>query len=127
MRELCTAMAMIGRRWACELDRHGAGIVVTRAENFPEAADPFAGLAGEHVIGIWAAMEIERLLRRGRPVAWQAMALPTAYWQPRFIVEPFDEVETSRFGRLLSDTFSQVFRPSICSWIGDPVLSEEPR
>ena len=67
-------------RWPAEHERYGAGIVVTRAENLPEGTDPFAGLAGEHVIGLRVAIEVETLVRDGRPVAWHAVVFPASYW-----------------------------------------------
>jgi hypothetical protein len=65
------------RRWYSEHERYGAGILVTRAEDLPEGTDPFAGLAGEHVIGSRAGIEIKTLVRQGRPVAWHACSPPT--------------------------------------------------
>ena len=64
------------RRWYSEHERYGAGILVTRAEDLPEGTDPLAGLAGEHVIGSRVGIEIQTLVRQGRPVAWHRRRVP---------------------------------------------------
>ena len=55
------------RRWSSEHERYGAGILVTRAEDLPDGTDPFAGLAGEHVIGSRVGIEIKTLVRDRAP------------------------------------------------------------
>ena len=108
------------RRWPPELpterDRFGAGIVVTRGEGHPEHADPFAGLAGEHVVGIYAGLEIENLVRLGRPVGWLAVVFPATYWFGRFAVKPFTEIQPSRYARLLPAPDAEPFRPAVGRW-----------
>jgi hypothetical protein len=103
-------------RWPRERERYGAGIVVTRGEGHPEHADPFAGLAGEHVVGIRLMLEIEDLDRLGRPVGWHAVVFPASYWLARFAVEPFAAIQTSRYARLLSAPDAEPFRPIIGPW-----------
>jgi hypothetical protein len=103
------------RRWQSECKHYGAGIVVTRGEGRPKSADPFAGLAGEHVVGIGVGLEIERLARLGRPVGWHAVVFPAAYWLARFAVEPFFEIQASRYARLLRAP-AEPFRPIIGRW-----------
>jgi hypothetical protein len=103
-------------RWRAAVERHGAGIVVTRGEGLPEHADPFAGLAGEHVVGIDPELEIERLFLLGRPVGWHAVVFPTAYWLARFAVEPSFEIQPSRYARLVPATDAELFRPIIGPW-----------
>jgi hypothetical protein len=104
------------QRWKAELERYGAGIVVTRGEGHPKHADPFAGLAGEHVVGIGVGLEIEYLVRLGRPVGWHAVVFPASYWLARFVVEPFPEIQTSRYARLLPLADAEPFRPVVGSW-----------
>jgi hypothetical protein len=101
------------RRWPRERDDYGAAIVVTRAENRPEGADPFAGLVGEHVINVWTTLEIEYLAGLGRPVAWHAVVFPAAYWLSRFAIEPFPVMRTSRWAQLLPSTEAEAFHPTI--------------
>jgi hypothetical protein len=84
------------RRWSLEHGRYGVGIVVTRAEALPSGTDAFAGLAGEHVIGSRVAVEIETLVRRGRPVAWHAVVFPASYWLSRFAIQPLSTAERFR-------------------------------
>jgi hypothetical protein len=103
-------------RWQVELERHGAGIVVTRGEGCPKYADPFAGLTGEHVVGINLGLEIEHLVRLGRPVGWHAVVFPASYWLARFVVEPFPEIQTSRYARLLPLADAEPFGPVVGSW-----------
>jgi hypothetical protein len=104
------------RRWRSEHERYGAGIVVTRAESLPEGTDPFAGLAGEHVIGLRVATEIETLVRQGRPVAWHAVVFPASYWLPRFAIEPFNRMCSRRYAELVPANGAEAFRPVIGSW-----------
>ena len=104
------------RRWPRERERYGAGIVVTRGEGHPENADPFARLVGEHVVGIYLGLEIEYLVRLGRPVGWHAVVFPASYWLARFAVEPLPEIQTSRFARLLPAPDAEPFRPIIGQW-----------
>jgi hypothetical protein len=101
------------RRWPQERDRYGAAVVVTRAESHPEDVDPFAGLAGEHVINVWTTLEIEYLAGLGRPVAWHAVVFPAAYWLSRFAIEPFPVMRTSRWARLLPAAEAEAFQPII--------------
>jgi len=100
-------------RWPRERERYGAGIVVTRGEGRPEGADPFAGLVGEHVVGIGVGLEIEDLDRLGRPVGWHAVVFPASYWLARFAVELLPEIHSSRFARLLPAPDAQPLRPVI--------------
>jgi hypothetical protein len=104
------------QRWKAELERHGAGIVVTRGEGCPKYANPFAGFAGEHVVGIHLGLEIDYLVRLGRPVGWHAVVFPASYWLARFTVEPFREIQTSRYARLLPLADAEPFRPAVGSW-----------
>ena len=104
------------RHWPAERERYGAGIIVTRAEDHPEGTDPFAGLAGEHVVSIGVGLEIEDLVRLGRPVGWHPVVFPANYWLARFAVEPFTEIEPSRYARLLQAPDAQLFRPIIGQW-----------
>jgi hypothetical protein len=103
------------RRWQFECKHYGAGIVVTLGEGRPKGADPFAGLAGQHVIGISVGLEIKSLVRLGRPIGWHAIVFPAAYWLARFAVEPLPEIETSRFARLLPAA-TEPFRPIVGPW-----------
>jgi hypothetical protein len=103
-------------RWIAEVKGCGAGIIVTRAEALPGGTDVFAGLAGEHVINEWVALEIDYLAHLRRPIAWHAIVFPAAYWMSRFAVEPFEWVQTSRWARLLSVEDAQLFRPNIRNW-----------
>lgn len=103
-------------RWRAEIEQYGAGIVVTRGEGHPEHTDPFAGLAGEHVVGIYVGLEIKYLADLGRPVGWHAVVYPASYWLARFAVEPFFEIQTSRFSRLLPAPEAEPFRPIIGPW-----------
>src|SRR5262249_6612704 len=75
------------RRWTSESEHCGAAIVVTRAEDLPQGTDPFAGVAGQHMINLRLGREIEDFVRRGLPVAWQAVVFPASYWMSRFILE----------------------------------------
>jgi len=102
-------------RWRSEQERYGAGIVVTRAENLPEGTDPFAGLAGEHVIGFRVVIEVETLVRDGRPVAWHAVVFPTSYWLSRFAIVSFRRICGTRYAGVLAARNAQVFRPIIHS------------
>jgi hypothetical protein len=102
-------------RWRSEHERYGAGIVVTRAENLPEGTDPFAGLAGEHVIGLRAAIEVETLVRDGRPVAWHAVVFPTSYWLSRFAIVSFRRICGTRYARVLAVRNAEALRPTIQS------------
>jgi hypothetical protein len=103
-------------RWRAELERHGAGIFITRGEGCPKYADPFAGLTGEHVVGIHLALEIDYLLRLGRPVGWHPIVFPATYWFARFAVQPFAEIQASRYARLLPAPDAELFRPIIGRW-----------
>ena len=89
---------------------------MTRGEGHPKCTDPFAGLAGEHVVGIYLGLEIEYLVRLGRPVGWHAVVFPASYWLARFAVEPLPEIQTSRFARLLPAPDAEPFRPIIGQW-----------
>jgi hypothetical protein len=71
-------------RWRAERDRYGAGIVVTSTHT--QSASRLAEVAGEHVIGIYASIEIESLARLGRPVAWLAVVFPYRFWVTRFAI-----------------------------------------
>jgi hypothetical protein len=93
-----------------------AGIVVTRGEGCPKYADPFAGLTGEHVVGINLGLEIDYLVRLGRPVGWHAVVFPASYWLARFTVEILPEMRASRFARLLPAADAEPFRPVIGPW-----------
>src|SRR5262249_53358923 len=77
-------------QWPRERDRYGAGIIVTCAEDVPANEDPFAGIAGEHAISIWAAIAIEHFIASQRPVAWHALVFPAVYWMSRFEIELFN-------------------------------------
>jgi hypothetical protein len=103
------------RRGPAERERYGAGIVVTRGEGRRIDADPFAGLAGEHVVGIGVGLEIEHFVRLGRPIGWNAVVFPASYWLARFGIEPLPEIQTSRFARLLPAA-AEPFRPIIGPW-----------
>jgi hypothetical protein len=98
------------RREAC-----GAAIIVTRAEDVPSGTDPFSGVAGRHVIDLRLDHEIEYFVRRGRPVAWQAVVFPASYWLSRFVLEPFNRISMSRYGELLPAGAAEVeiFHPLI--------------
>jgi hypothetical protein len=101
------------RRWPSEHEDFGAGIVVTRAESLPEGADPFAGLAGEHTVSLRVRIEIETLVRQGRPVAWHAVVFPASYWLCRFATEPLSRISTSRCAGLAPSDTAECFRPVI--------------
>jgi hypothetical protein len=101
------------RRWYSEHERYGAGIVVTRAEDLPESTDPFAGLAGEHVIGSRVGIEVKTLVRQRRPVAWHAVVFPANYWLSRFAVQPFNCISTSHYAGLLPAHNVEPFHPVI--------------
>jgi hypothetical protein len=101
------------RRWSSEHERYGAAIVVTRAESLAKGTDPFAGPAGEHVIGSRVAVEIETLVRHGRPVAWHAVVFPATYWLSRFAIQPFDCISTSHYAGLLPAHTAEPFHPVI--------------
>jgi hypothetical protein len=108
------------QHWRRECQRYGAGIVVTRGEDRPEHVDPFVGLAGEHVIGILANLEIQYLVRLGRPIGWHAVVFPAAYWIARFTVEPFThKIQSSRYARLLPAVDAEPFHPVMlpCPWL----------
>jgi hypothetical protein len=106
-------------RWRAELDRHGAGIVVTRGEGCPKHADPFAGLTGEHAVGISAGLEIQHLVRFDQPVGWHPVVFPATYWLARFAVEPFAEITSTRYARLVPLADAKPFRPVVGSWPPD--------
>ena len=101
------------RRWSSEHERYGAAIVVTRAEDLPEGMDPFAGLAGEHVIGSRVDIEIQTLVRKGRPVAWHAVVFPATYWSSRFAIQPSNCISTSHCASLLPAHTAEPFHPVI--------------
>jgi hypothetical protein len=101
------------RRWHSEHERYGAGIFVTRAESLAAGTDPFAGLAGEHLIGSRLFTEIKTLVRQGRPVAWHAVVFPANYWLSRFAVQPSNWISTSRCAGLLPDRAAEPFHPAI--------------
>jgi hypothetical protein len=104
------------RHWPAERERYGAGIVVTRGEGHRAGADPFAGLAGEHVLSIGVGLEIEDLVRLGRPVGWHPVVFPASYWLGRFAVGPFTEIQASRYARLLPAPDAEPFHPVIGPW-----------
>src|SRR5215813_4510701 len=101
------------RRWYSEHERYGAGILVTRAEDLPEGTDPFAGLAGEHIVGSRVAIEIQTLVWPGRPVAWHAVVFPANYWISRFAIEPFNRIDTIRYARVLPASEVDAFDPIV--------------
>jgi hypothetical protein len=101
------------RRWYSEHERYGAGILVTRAEDLPEGTDPFAGLAGEHVIGSRVGIEIKTFVRQGCPVAWQAVVFPANYWLSRFAIQPFNCISTSHYAGLSAAHTVEPFHPVI--------------
>jgi hypothetical protein len=101
------------RRWSSEHERYGAGIVVTRGEALPDTTDPFGGLAGEHVIGSRVAVEIETLVRHGRPVAWHAVVFPATYWLSRFAIQPFVRISRSRYASVSPVLTAEHFHPLI--------------
>jgi hypothetical protein len=101
------------RRWYSEHERYGAGIVVTRAEDLPESTDPFAGLAGEHIVGFRVGIEIKTLVRQGRPVAWHAVVFPANYWLSRFAVQPSNCISKSRCADLSPARRAELLRPVV--------------
>jgi hypothetical protein len=104
-------------RWRAE--QFGAGIVVTRTESHSSnAADPFDGINGEHVVGIRAKLEIQTLAGLGRPVGWHATVFPANYWHSRFAILPFDTISTARYAELLPFSDAEPFRPMIEQWSG---------
>lgn len=105
------------RRWPHDRDHYGAAIVVTRGDTRADGADPFGGLAGEHAISIWVALEIWELVRLRRPVAWHATEFPAAYWLSRFCVDQFDWMRASRWAQLLPAPNANAFEPAIRSSI----------
>jgi hypothetical protein len=109
------------RRWPSEHERYGAGIIVTRAENLPEGTDPFAGLAGEHVIGLRVAIEVETLVRDGRPVAWHAVVFPASYWLSRFAIVSFNRICGTRYAGVLGARNAKALRPIIHSPFARPL------
>jgi hypothetical protein len=68
------------------------------------------------VVTIGVGVEIQDLVRLGRPVGWHAVLFPAAYWLARFAVEPFAEIQTSRYARLLPAPYPEPFRPVIGQW-----------
>jgi hypothetical protein len=110
---LYRSLADWDRRWPSEHERYGAGIVVTRAESPPEGTDPFAGLAGEHAVSLRVGLEIETLVRQGRPVAWHAVVFPASYWLSRFAIEPFNPMSSRRYAGVAPDDGVESFRPTI--------------
>jgi hypothetical protein len=104
------------RHWSAEREQYGAGIVVTRGEGRPEGTDPFAGLAGEHVVSINVGIEIKDLVRLGRPVGWHPVVFPASYWLAQFAVAPLIEIMPSRYARLLPAPGAEPFRPIIGRW-----------
>jgi hypothetical protein len=103
------------RRWSSEHERYGAGIVVTRAESLPQGTDPFAGLAGEHVVGSRVTIEIETLVWQGCPVAWHAVVFPANYWISRFAIEPFSRISAIRYARAVPSSDVEAFDPIVIS------------
>jgi N6-adenosine-specific RNA methylase IME4 len=104
------------RHWRTECEQYGAGIVVTRGEGRPETADLVTNLAGEHVVSISVGLEINELVRLGRPVGWHPVAFPATYWLARFSVAPLFEIMPSRYARLLPAPGAEPFQPIIGSW-----------
>jgi hypothetical protein len=104
------------RHWAAERERYGAGIVITRGEGYSELADVFAGLAGEHVVSIGVGLVIDDLVRLGRSVGWHPVEFPANYWFARFAVEPFEEITSDGYARLLPAPDAEPFRPVIGPW-----------
>ena len=90
------------RRWASERKRFGAAIIVTRAEYLPQGTDPFAGVAGQHVINFRLGVEIKDFTRRRYPVAWHAVVFPASYWLTRFVVGPFNPLFRFRYASPLA-------------------------
>jgi hypothetical protein len=88
-------------RWTSESEPCGAAIIVTRAEDLPQGTDPFAGVAGQHMINLRVGCEIEDFVRRGLPVAWQAVVFPASYWISRFVLEPVSPASAFRYAELL--------------------------
>ena len=101
------------RRWTSELERCGAAIIVTRAEDLPQGTDPFAGVAGQHMINLRLGREIEDLVRRGVPAAWQAVVFPASYWVSRFVLEPSSRMSAFRYAELLPAGAAEMFHPLI--------------
>jgi hypothetical protein len=99
------------RRWASERKRFGAAIIVTRAEDLPKGTDPFAGVAGQHVINFRLGAEIKDFTRRRYPVAWHAVVFPASYWLTRFVVEPFNPLSKFRYASLWPADFADIFQP----------------
>jgi hypothetical protein len=106
-----------------ERERCGAAIIITRADDLPPGTDPFAGVAGRHMINLRPGREIEDFVRRGLPVAWQAVVFPASYWLSRFVLEPFSRASAFRYAELLpADTRDiEIFQPLIGPtwfWVG---------
>jgi hypothetical protein len=104
------------RRWSSERERYGAAIVVTRAEDLARGTEPFAGVAGQHMINLRLGREIEDFVRRGLPVAWQAVVFPASYWISRFVLEPVSPASAFRYAELLlpaDATEIEIFHPLI--------------
>ncbi len=101
------------RRWTSEREGFGAAIIVTRADDLPEGIDPFAGIAGQHVISLRLGFEIEHFARRGRPVAWHAVVFPASYWLSRFAIEPFNRICSQSYAALVPADSAEIFRPVI--------------
>jgi hypothetical protein len=101
------------RHWPAERERYGAAIIVTRAEDLPQDTDPFARVAGQHRIGHRLGIEIQNLVRHGRPVAWHAVVFPASYWLSRFAIEPLNQISSSRYAGLSPADAAEHFRPVI--------------
>ena len=106
-------------RWGPERDNYGAVIIITRATNPDASADLIDGITGEHALNELVFSEIEHFANTGRPLAWQAIEFPSAYWFSRFAIKPFECISRARFARILPDPDAERFRPNITSIFGD--------
>jgi hypothetical protein len=102
-----------GRRWPTEQGHYGAGIVVTRVDEWLQTEDTFLGLEDDHAIGLRMRMEIEALVRQGCPVALLVVAFPELYWYSRLAVKSFEVISRSRCAVLGPDSRAEMFRPVI--------------
>jgi hypothetical protein len=98
-------------RWSADCSSYGAAILLTFGEDCPGEIDPFAELAEEHAIGMFAGEEAGYFVAAGRPVAWYAVEFPNTYWFARFAIQPFELMSSARFARLVPDADAKIFAP----------------
>lgn len=105
-------------RWSADCSHYGAAILITYGEDCPREIDPFAELAEEHAIGMFAGEEAGYFVDAGHPVAWYAVEFPNTYWFARFAIKPFELMSSARFARLVPDADAEIFAPVPTSLFG---------